>query len=536
MVAVPSIGRADQPLRTGAPGSDATQRLYEQYSRQIHAYCLHQLGNREEAEDATQSTFLNAFRGLQRGVRPEFEMAWLYKIAHNVCLTRQRSSSRRRRVESPGDIDALQDVIPARETSPDELIGLPEALNGMPKQQQRALLLREWQGLSYREIAAEMDLSQAAVETLLFRARRSLAAGLEEEQTKKGFARRMVRGGDAGSWLTLLKSLLVTGGTKVAATVATVAATSVVAATPAARHAVENAVTFSSADTHRPVPTQVSSASSASTGTAAAQSAPAGDQLLLAPPTRAATSRHDGSANRSARVKRGAAALVPTGLTAPGGHIVVTGADPSTVTAGSAATPAPAAPAGTPAAPASTPAAAAPAAPAATPAAPASTPSTPAAGTSSGGATKTDGSTTSTSTSTSAGAGTSGQSGSGSGQTTSGDTSTSTSTSSSTQTSTSTSSGSGVRHSGPVQAITPPAATSTSTDSSSGDSTGSSSSSGSTGGSDTTTTASTTSSSSTSSSSTSTSSSTTTTTTTTPTGSTTSTSTGTYYPGAKHFP
>jgi RNA polymerase sigma factor (sigma-70 family) len=252
LVAVPSVGRADQSLGSNAPADADAHRLYEQYARQIQAYCFHQLGNREEAEDATQSTFLNAFRGLQRGVTPEFEMAWLYKIAHNVCLTRQRSTSRRRKVETPGDLDALQDVIPARQVDSDELIGLPEALNGMPKQQQRALLLREWQGLSYREIADELGITQAAVETLLFRARRALAAGLEEEPKKKSLAQRVMNGGDAGSWLTLIKSLLVTGGSKVAATVATVAATSVVAATPVARHAVEQVVTFSSADTHRP--------------------------------------------------------------------------------------------------------------------------------------------------------------------------------------------------------------------------------------------------------------------------------------------
>lgn len=242
MVAVPSIGRATQvtPQR-GAPEADATRRLYETYARQIYAYCFHQLGNREEAEDATQSTFLNAFRGLQRGVDPEFETAWLYKIAQNVCLTRQRSTTRRRRVESPGDLDAMQDVIPAHQADSDELIGLPEALHGMPEQQRRALLLREWQGLSYKEIADELNLSQAAVETLLFRARRSLAAGLADEP-RPGLAKRLQKGGDAGSLLALAKSLLVTGGAKVAATVATVAATTVVAATPTTRHAVERAV------------------------------------------------------------------------------------------------------------------------------------------------------------------------------------------------------------------------------------------------------------------------------------------------------
>ena len=244
MVAVPSIGRASQVTpRRAAPEADATRDLYERYARQIYAYCHHQLGNREEAEDAMQSTFLNAFRGFKRGVDPEFESAWLYKIAQNVCLTRQRSSSRRRRVESPGDLDAIQDILPSHEVDSDELIGLPEALQGLPKQQQRALLLREWQGLSYKEIADELALTQAAVETLLFRARRSLAAGLSDDAGKsKSIVSKLRAGTDAGSLIALAQSLLSFGGAKVAATVATVAATSVVASTPTARHAVEHAV------------------------------------------------------------------------------------------------------------------------------------------------------------------------------------------------------------------------------------------------------------------------------------------------------
>src|SRR4051794_26759849 len=202
------------------------------------------LGNREEAEDATQSTFLNAFRGFKRGVDPEFESAWLYKIAQNVCLTRQRSSSRRRRVETPGDLEAMQDYVPAHQADSDELIRLPEALESMPEQQRKALLLREWQGLSYKEIADELELSQAAVETLLFRARRTLANELVDAPPKKSAAaRRLRRSGDAGSLVAIAKSILFAGGTKVAATVATVAATSVVVAAPATRHVVAEVVT-----------------------------------------------------------------------------------------------------------------------------------------------------------------------------------------------------------------------------------------------------------------------------------------------------
>ncbi len=114
----------------------------------------------------------------------------------------------------------------------------------MPEQQRRALLLREWQGLSYKEIAGELDLSQAAVETLLFRARRTLANELADAPPNKSSAGgRLRRSGDAGTMVAIAKSILFTGGTKVAATVATVAATSVVAATPATRHVVTDVVT-----------------------------------------------------------------------------------------------------------------------------------------------------------------------------------------------------------------------------------------------------------------------------------------------------
>jgi RNA polymerase sigma-70 factor (ECF subfamily) len=249
MAAVPSTGPAAAPFspRHEAPEAAATRHLYERYSRQISAFCAQRLGNRDEAEDAMQSTFLNAFRGLQRGVSPEYELAWLHKIADNVCLTRKRSFSRRRRLETPGDLDAIQDVLPARERDADELIRLSDALEWMPEQQRRALLLREWQGLSYKEIGQELDLSQAAVETLLFRARRSLARGLTEEQPPKARSTisRLRAHGDLGSFVAVLKSLLFGGGVKIAATVATVAATSVVATTPPVGHDIAEFITQS---------------------------------------------------------------------------------------------------------------------------------------------------------------------------------------------------------------------------------------------------------------------------------------------------
>ena len=196
MAAVPSIGRATRVERPNARSAAAAADLYERYSGPIYGYCLHQLGSREEAEDAVQTTFMNAFRGLQRGIVPELESAWLFKIAHNVCLSRRRSSWRRGRVESPNNFEVLQEVVPGREQVADELIRLQDVLEDMPDNQRRAILLREWQGLTYREISTELGLSQAAVETLIFRARRALAQGLEQDAVT--WKKRLRRGADVG--------------------------------------------------------------------------------------------------------------------------------------------------------------------------------------------------------------------------------------------------------------------------------------------------------------------------------------------------
>jgi RNA polymerase sigma factor (sigma-70 family) len=204
VAAVPSIGRATRVERSPAHGADAAADLYERYSAQIHGYCLHQLGSREEAEDAVQTTFMNAFRGLQRGIVPELESAWLFKIAHNVCLSRRRSSWRRGKVEAPNNFEVLQEVVPAREHVADELIRLQDVLEEMPENQRRAILLREWQGLTYREISTELGLSQAAIETLIFRARRALAQGLEQDADT--WKRRLRRGADAGGAVACISS------------------------------------------------------------------------------------------------------------------------------------------------------------------------------------------------------------------------------------------------------------------------------------------------------------------------------------------
>jgi RNA polymerase sigma factor (sigma-70 family) len=205
--------------------------LYERYASRLYGFCLHRLGSREEAEDAVQTTFLNAFRGLSRGVVPTSESAWLFKIAENVCLSRHRASFRRRRLEAPGDLAAVEETVAAPERADEELIPLEDALADMPEAQRRALLLREWQGLSYREIAAELEVSQSAVETLIFRARRSLARRLEAPRER---LRRVGQAIDVGAALSALKAALSTGAV-VKAAVAGVALTGLVAGVAANR-------------------------------------------------------------------------------------------------------------------------------------------------------------------------------------------------------------------------------------------------------------------------------------------------------------
>ena len=227
MAAVTTAGRATglEPLEL-AGDSRAAAALYERHSSSVFGYCLSRLGGREDAEDAVQTTFLHAVRGLRRGVVPATEIAWLLGIARNVCLKRWESVGRRSRLESPCDPGMLERGRAAPQGRGEELIGLEDALSQLPEQQRRAVLLRDWRGLSYDEVAAQLGVSRAAVETLIFRGRRTLAELLREEP--RTTRRRLRSLGDLGSLFSAVKAAL-TGGaaaTKIAATAVTVAALS----------------------------------------------------------------------------------------------------------------------------------------------------------------------------------------------------------------------------------------------------------------------------------------------------------------------
>jgi RNA polymerase sigma factor (sigma-70 family) len=188
--------------------SAMTRHLYESHGQRVLTFCLSRLRDREEAQDAAQTTFVYVLRAIERGVVPRHELAWLLKIAENVCHSSRRSLGRRMAVTSSADVTELEAAADSFSPERSEQVrDLREALELLPDNQRRAVLLREWQGLSYAEIADELHLSVPAVEALLFRARRALAAHLERTRS------RLL---NLGSSLAALRSLAQGGPAKMA--------------------------------------------------------------------------------------------------------------------------------------------------------------------------------------------------------------------------------------------------------------------------------------------------------------------------------
>jgi len=154
----------------------AFERLYRQHVHAVYRYALAVLQNEADAEDVAQTTFLNAYRAIQRGERPHTPHNWLIKIAHNVCRERFRASSRR-----PREVELDDSLAPAAlaDTDVPTAIEIRRALGVLAFNQRAALVMRELEGRSYAEIAQVLDVSVSAVETLMFRARRALREQLE---------------------------------------------------------------------------------------------------------------------------------------------------------------------------------------------------------------------------------------------------------------------------------------------------------------------------------------------------------------------
>ena len=158
-------------------GADRSfERLYRKHAGDVYRYALVVLRNQADAEDVTQTTFLNAYRAMEQGERPRSPENWLIAIAHNVCRQRFRQSQRR-----PTEVvyeDELAETIVDEEAISAE--DIRRALGHLAFNQRSALVMRELEGRSYQEIAEILGVSLSAVETLIFRARRALREQLEE--------------------------------------------------------------------------------------------------------------------------------------------------------------------------------------------------------------------------------------------------------------------------------------------------------------------------------------------------------------------
>jgi RNA polymerase sigma factor (sigma-70 family) len=169
------------PLLAQRPRSDrAFERMYKRHVGDVYRYALAVMRNPADAEDVTQTTFLNAYRAfVEKGDRPEKPQNWLIAIAHNVCRQRFRQSARR-----PSEVafeDDIADTFVDEESPSGE--DIRRALGHLAFNQRAALVMRELEGRSYAEIAEILDVSTSAVETLIFRARRALREQLEGSLT-----------------------------------------------------------------------------------------------------------------------------------------------------------------------------------------------------------------------------------------------------------------------------------------------------------------------------------------------------------------
>lgn len=148
----------------------AFESLYRLNRSPVYAYALSRVHHPSDAEDITQTTFMNAYCALHRGVAPRDDLQWLLAIARNVCRDRFRDAKRRPKEEPLAEWMRL--------IQPDEpefaVKDVVRELAALEPRQRQIIVMREFEGRSYAEISEQLGVSEAAVQTLLVRARRSL--------------------------------------------------------------------------------------------------------------------------------------------------------------------------------------------------------------------------------------------------------------------------------------------------------------------------------------------------------------------------
>jgi RNA polymerase sigma-70 factor (ECF subfamily) len=177
---------AELVARYAAGDQSAARALTERHAPRVFALARRMLRETAEAEDVTQEAMLRLWR-----IAPAWEDraavgTWLYRVASNLCIDRMR----KRRPISGEPLPEVPDEAPGvlrRLEARDRAAAVDAALAALPERQRAAIVLRHFEDRSNPEIAAVLDLSVEAVESLLARGRRALAAALVGRRAELGF-------------------------------------------------------------------------------------------------------------------------------------------------------------------------------------------------------------------------------------------------------------------------------------------------------------------------------------------------------------
>lgn len=178
---------------------DSFNQLVARWERPIYALAYRTLGREEDARDVVQEAFLRAFRGL-RGFRGQAKFSsWLYRITLNLCRDWIRRERRAPVVQTPEGVDPIEmaDERMAPTESVEDLVARKEmsaavsrAMAELPEEQRVAILLKEYHGLTFQEIADQLDVPLSTVKTRLYQGLSVLRRRLERRQTEEATLRR----------------------------------------------------------------------------------------------------------------------------------------------------------------------------------------------------------------------------------------------------------------------------------------------------------------------------------------------------------
>ncbi len=151
--------------------TDAFRRLVENYQGQVYNLAYRLLGDPAEAEDIAQETFLRAFRSLRSYDHSRPFGAWLLSIAHHLCV----DLLRKRRAQARALQRARLELKTHHTPEASEAIELRELLGKLNEGDRAVVVLKYWYGYDYQEISRITGLTESAVKSRLYRARKILA-------------------------------------------------------------------------------------------------------------------------------------------------------------------------------------------------------------------------------------------------------------------------------------------------------------------------------------------------------------------------